>query len=78
MKKEQNFRRPQKQALTIPVVMGSFLLMLFNAGGTVAWINIYTSGIYTEWWVFALIAVCGLATLIFASKFAKSIRGWLF
>ena len=78
MKKEQNLQEPQKQALNIPVVMGSFLLMLFNAGGTIAWINLYTSGRYTEWWVFALITVCGLTTLIFASKIAKNIRGWLF
>ena len=78
MKKEQNFRRPPKQALNIPVVMGSFLLMLFNAGGTIAWINLYTTGRYTEWWVFALITFCGLSALIFASKFAESIRGWLF
>ena len=78
MKKEQNFRRPQKQALNIPVVMSSFLLMLLNAGGTIAWINLYTSDRFTDWWAFALITVCGLATLIFASKFAESIRGWLF
>ena len=78
MKKEQNFRRPQKQALNIPVVMGSFLLMLFNAGGAIAWINLYISGRFTEWWVFALISICGLAALIFASKFTKSIRGWLY
>ncbi len=78
MKKEQNFRRPQKQALNMFVVIGSFLLMLLNASGTIAWINLYISGRYTEWWVFALITVCGLAALIFASKFAKSIRGWLF
>ena len=78
MKKEQNLQEPQRQALNIPDVMGSFLLMLINVGGTVTWINLYTSGRFTEWWVFALITVCGLAALIFASKFAKSIRGWLF
>ena len=78
MKKEQNLQAPRKQALNIPVVMGSFLLMLFNVGGTITWINLYTSGRFVEWWVFILITVCGLAALIFASKFAKSIRGWLF
>ncbi len=78
MKKEQNFRKPQKQALNIPVVMGNFLLMLLNVGGTISWINLYATGRYTEWWVFALITVCGLATLIFASKIARNIRGWLF
>jgi hypothetical protein len=78
MKKEQNLQAPRKQALNIPVVMGSFLLMLFNVGGTITWINLYTSGRFVEWWVFILITVCGLAALIFASKFAKSIRVWFF
>ena len=49
MKKEQNLQAPRKQALNIPVVMGSFLLMLFNAGGTITQINLYTTGRYTEW-----------------------------
>ena len=77
-KKAENLQNAETQALNIPVVMGSFLLMLLNVGGTVTWINLYTSGRFTEWWVFALITVCGLAALICASKFAKSIRGWLF
>jgi len=72
---EIGFYKSQKQTLNIYAVMGSLLLMLSNAGGTIAWINLYIAGRFTEWWVFALIAVTVLATLIFASKFVKNIRG---
>ena len=71
--RQENLNNAKTQALNIPVVMGSFLLMLFNVGGTAVWINLYTSGRIAEWWVFALITWCGWAALIFALKFAKAI-----
>lgn len=60
----------------ISITMFSFLLMLLNLGGTIAWINLYTSGRFTEWWVFVVIIVCILGTLIYANELYKNIVIW--
>jgi len=67
-------KKEQNEQCTIPVVMGSLFLLLLNTGGTIVWISLYNSGRFTEWWVFALIIVCGLAALLQLPKLYKWVR----
>ena len=63
-----------KQPCTLHSVMGSLFLLLLNTAGTLAWISLYNSDRYTEWWAFALIIVCGLTALMQIPKLYKWVK----
>jgi len=67
------YKNKQNKQHTISVVMGLFLLLL-NIGGTIFWVNLYNTGRFTEWWVFVLIILCGLAALLQLPKLYKWVR----
>lgn len=69
--------KQQTMQETLKVII-SFLLMLMNTWGTLYWFNLYKTGEYTEWWIYVILITCGLAALIFAFRFAKAVREWLF
>jgi hypothetical protein len=51
----------------------TLVLALINALGAIAWMYLYVYGIHVEWWVIALIALCGTASSMFFVKFYKQI-----
>jgi hypothetical protein len=67
----------QTPQLNILAVMGSLFILSLNALGTIAWINLYATGRYTDWWVFGLMIICGITSIVWSVKFYKQVRGWL-
>ena len=65
----------QKPQLNILAVMGSLFILSLNALGTLAWIHLYTSGRYTEWWVIVLVIICGITAIMAGVKLWKQICG---
>ncbi len=49
--------KAQTPQLNILAVMGSLFILSLNALGTLAWIHLYASGRYTEWWTIVLVYV---------------------
>ena len=68
-------KKAQTPQLNILVLMGSLFILSLNALGTLAWIHLYISGRYTEWWAIALMIICGITAVMFGVKFWKQIRG---
>ena len=69
--------KAQTPQLNILAVMGSLFILSLNALGALAWIHLYTSGRYTEWWSIGLVIICGITAIIAGVKLWKQIR-WLF
>ena len=65
----------QKPQLDIPAVMGSLFILSLNSLGTLAWIHLYTSGRFTEWWAIGLVIICGITAVMAGVKLWKQIRG---
>ena len=66
--------KAQTPQLNILAVMGSLFILSLNALGTLAWINLYVSGRYTEWWVIVLVIICGITAIIYGVRLWKQIR----
>jgi hypothetical protein len=67
--------KAQTPQLNILAVMGSLFILSLNALGTLAWIHLYTSGRYTEWWAIGLVIVCGTTAIMAGVKLWKQVRG---
>lgn len=66
--------KTQTPQLNILAVMGSLFILSLNALGTLAWIHLYTSGRYTEWWVIGLVIICGITAIMAGVKLYKQVR----
>jgi len=67
--------KAQTPQLNILAVMGSLFILSLNALGTLAWIHLYTSGRYTEWWAIVLVIICGITAIMAGVKLWKQVRG---
>lgn len=67
--------KAQTPQLNILAVMGSLFILSLNTLGTLAWIHLYVSGRYTEWWVIVLVIICGITAIIYGVRLWKQIRG---
>jgi hypothetical protein len=66
--------KAQTPQLNILAVMGSLFILSLNALGTLAWIHLYTSGRYTEWWAIVLVIICGITAIMAGVKLWKQVR----
>lgn len=64
-------KEAQKPQLDIPAVMGSLFILSLNSLGTLAWIHLYTSGRFTEWWAICLVIICGITAVMAGVKLWK-------
>jgi hypothetical protein len=67
--------KSQTPQLNILDVMGSLFILSLNALGTLAWIHLYISGRYTEWWAIGLVIICGITAIMAGVKLWKQVRG---
>lgn len=66
--------KKEKRKINLYTFIGSFSLMLTNMGGTIAWIGLYVTGKFTQWWVFVIITLCIITSLLMANMFVQSTR----
>jgi hypothetical protein len=66
--------KAQTTQLNILAVMGSLFILSLNALGTLAWVHLYTSGRYTEWWTIVLVIICGITAIMAGVKLWKQVR----
>jgi hypothetical protein len=67
--------KAQTPQLNILAVIGSLFILSLNTLGTLAWIHLYTSGRYTEWWAIGLAIICGITAIMVGVRLWKQIRG---
>lgn len=52
------------------------LFFILTCGGTIGWIHLYLSHGMDQWWIYVLIIVCAVGTLIHGEIIVRIIRAY--